>query len=406
VNSKTLQPPAMWSYYNWIRTQVAKDTPWDQLARLVVTATGPTSENGAANFYTLHDDPKKMSEAVSLTFLGMSINCAKCHNHPMEKWTNDQYYGMANLFARVRVKTVPDVQGMVVFATDVGELIQPLTGQPQPPRPLDGKPVAFDWTGDRRTIVADWLVSPKNPYFARSIVNRVWANFLGVGLVENIDDMRETNPPSNDKLMNALADYLVEQKFDLKSLMRLILQSQTYQRSSQPLPGNSADTRFYSHYYPRRLMAEVLLDALSQATAAPTKLGAYPMGWRAIQLPDSNVDSYFLQSFGRPERLLTCECERTKEPSMAQVLHIANGDTLNQKLKAKNNRIDQLVAAKTPDEKIIEDAYLSGLSRLPTDAEKKKILEVLASTPAAEKRAALEDLFWGVLSSKEFLFNR
>jgi hypothetical protein len=153
-------------------------------------------------------------------------------------------------------------------------------------------------------------------------------------------------------------------------------------------------------------MAEVLLDALSEVTASPTKLGGYPMGWRAIQLPDSNVDSYFLQSFGRPERLLTCECERTKEPSMAQVLHIANGDTLNQKLKAKANRIDQLVAAKTPDEKIVDEAYLSGLSRLPTDGEKKKILDVLASTPAAEKRAALEDLFWGVLSSKEFLFNR
>jgi hypothetical protein len=404
VNSKNLKAPEMWSYANWVRTQVARNTPWDQVARSVVTATGSISENGAGAFFALHDDPAEMSETTSLTFLGMSINCAKCHNHPLEKWTNDQYYGMANLFARVRTKSAGG--SLVVFASSSGELIQPLSGKPQPPRPLDGAAVSFDSPTDRRVALADWLVSPKNPYFARSIVNRVWANFLGVGLVENVDDMRETNPPSNEKLMAALANYLVEQKFDLKSLMREILQSQTYQRSSQPLKENATDTRFYSRYYPKRMMAEVLLDALSQVTGSPTKLGPYPMGWRAIQLPDSNVESYFLQSFGRPERLLTCECERTKEPSMAQVLHIANGDTLNMKLRAKDNRIDKLLKAKTSDDGIVEDAYLSGLSRLPGDAEKKQILEVLASTPAEKKREAVEDLYWGVLSSREFLFNR
>ena len=406
VNSKNLAAPAMWSYYEWIRTQVAKDTPWDELARAIVTAKGSTAENGAANFFTLHDDPTEMSETVALTFLGMSINCAKCHNHPIEKWTNDQYYGMANIFARVRTKSVAGQTGLVVFAGSEGDLIQPLTGKPQLPRPLDGAAMPMDSNLDRRQPLADWLVSPKNLYFSRSIVNRVWANYLGKGLVENIDDMRETNPPSNEKLMAALTGYLVEQKFDLKALMREILQSQTYQRSSQPVPGNATDTRFYSRYYPKRLMAEVLLDALSQATGAPTKLGGYPLGWRAMQLPDSNVASYFLQSFGRPERLLTCECERTTEPSMAQVLHIANGDTLNNKLKAKKNRIDKLLAAKTPDDTIVEEAYLAGLCRLPTDAEKKQILDVLSATPTASKREALEDLFWGVLSSKEFLFNR
>jgi hypothetical protein len=394
----------MWSYSNWIRTQVAKDTPWDQFARSVVTATGSISENGAGAFYSLHDDPAEMSEAVSLTFLGMSINCAKCHNHPMEKWTNDQYYGMANMFARVRTKTAGG--SLVVYATNEGDLIQPLSGKPQPPRPLDGTAVPIDWSGDRRTALADWLVSPKNPYFSRSIVNRVWANFMGAGLVENVDDMRETNPPSNEKLMAAVAGYLVEQHFDLKALMREILHSQAYQRSSTPLPGNATDTRYYSRYYPRRMMAEVLLDAMSEVTAAPTKLAPYPMGWRAIQIPDSNVESYFLRSFGRPERLLTCECERTKEPSMAQVLHIANGDTLNQKLKAKDNTIEKLLKAKAPDEKIVEDAYLAALSRMPSDAERKQIVEVLSTTPAEKKREAVEDLFWGVLSSKEFLFNR
>lgn len=406
VNSRNIQPAAMWAYYNWIRTHVAKNTPWDQFARAVVTATGSTTENGGANFFTLHDDPAERSENVATTFLGMSINCAKCHNHPMEKWTNDQYYGMANLFARVRTKTVPGSTGLVVFTAAEGDVLQPLTGKPQPPRPLDGEAVPMDSTADRRVAAADWLVSPRNPYFGRSIVNRVWANYMGTALVEAVDDMRETNPPSNEKLMAALAAYLVEQKFDLKALMRVVLQSQAYQRSSQPLPGNAGDTRFYSRYYPRRLMAEVMLDALSQATAAPTQFANYPLGWRAIQLPDSNVDSYFLRSFGRPERLLSCECERTKEPSMAQVLHIANGDTLNAKLKAANNRIDQLIAANTPDDKIVEEAYVGALSRLPTKEEKKQILAVLADPQGAPKRELLEDLYWGILSSKEFLFNR
>lgn len=404
VSSRSMPAASMWSYHNWVRANVARNTPWDEFARGVVTATGSTAENGAANFFALHDDPPDMSETVSLTFLGMSINCAKCHNHPMEKWTNDQYYGMANLFARVRTKKVGD--SLVVFTGSDGDLIQPLTGKPQPPRPLDGAPVPPGWAGDRREVLADWLVSPKNPYFSRSIVNRVWANFLGVGLVENVDDMRETNPPSNEQLMAALAGYLVEQKFDLKALMRQILQSQTYQRSSRPLPGNAGDTRFYSHFYPRRMMAEALLDALSQTTGAPTQLGGYPLGWRAMQIPDSNVENYFLESFGRPDRNATCECERAKEPSMAQVLHIANGDTLNQKLKAKDNRIDQLLAQNTPDAQIVDEAYLAALSRPPTEAEKTQILAILAATPAENKREALEDLFWGVLSSKEFLFNR
>ena len=229
---------------------------------------------------------------------------------------------------------------------------------------------------------------------------------MGVGLVEAVDDMRETNPPSNEKLMAALADHLVQNKFDLKALMRAILQSQAYQRSSSPLPGNAKDTRFYSRYYPRRLMAEVMLDAFSQVTGAPTQFKDYPAGWRALQLPDSNVESYVLESFGRAERKLTCECARTEEPSMAQVLHIANGDTVNQKLKQAGNRIEKLIAEKTPDEKIVEEAYLSALSRLPSEQEKKGILAMLSGVEAKQRREVIEDLYWSVLSSREFLFNR
>ena len=406
VSSKNLKAPTMWSYYNWVRNQVALNTPWDRFARQVLTARGSTSENGAASFYVLHDDPRLMSETATLTFMGTSINCAKCHNHPMEKWTNDQYYAMASLFSRVRNKNGDGDGEMVVFAASDGELVQPLTGKPQPPRPLEGDAVPAASAADRRGALADWLCSPKNAYFARSIANRVWANYMGVGLVEAVDDMRETNPPSNEKLMAALADYVVQNKYDLKALMRLILQSQTYQRSSAALPGNAKDTRFYSRYYPRRLMAEVMLDAFSQVTGAPTQFKDYPLGWRSLQLPDSNVDSYFLESFGRAERKLTCECERTEEPSMAQVLHIANGDTVNQKLKQAGNRVEKLLAAHTPDEGIVEEAYLAALCRAPTEQEKKAILEMLSGADAKQRREVIEDVYWSILSSKEFLFNR
>lgn len=405
VNSEKLRPAAMWSYYNWIRHNVSANTPWDEFARKLVTARGSTVENGAANFFVLHEDPATMAETTSQAFLGMSINCAKCHNHPMEKWTNDEYYGMANLFARVRAKNGTGDGDRIIFAAASGDLNQPLRGRPQAPRPLDGKAIALESPEDRRVHLTEWLTSPENPYFSRAIVNRVWANFFAVGLVESVDDLRVTNPASNEKLLSAAASHLVARKFDLKALMRVILQSETYQRSSQPLPGNAADTRFYSHYYPRRIMAEALLDAISQATGAPTQFPNYPDGWRALQLPDSNVASYFLKSFGRPDRIKTCECERTEEPSMAQVLHLANGDTINKKLAARGNRIEKWVESKTTPARMIEEIYLSALSRFPTESEATRLAGVFNAAATEEKRAVVEDIFWAVLSSKEFLFS-
>jgi hypothetical protein len=405
VNSQRLSSSAMWSYYHWIRNQVAADTPWDKLARSVVTAKGSNLENGAANFYLLHNDPANLAETASMAFLGMSVACAKCHNHPLEKWTNDQYFGLASLFARVRLKEGDRSDGTIVYAVPEGELVQPRTGKPQPPRPLDAAPIAFDNPGDRREVFADWLVSPDNPYFSRAITNRIWANFFGVGLVEAVDDLRLTNPASNRKLLAAAAKYLVDHGYDTKALMKAILQSETYQRSSAPVAGNENDTRYYSRYYPRRLMAEVLLDGISQATGVPTEFSGYPAGTRAVQLPDANVDSYFLTSFGRAQRNITCECERSEEPSMAQVLHIANGDGVNKKLAEADNRIGKLLADNATDEQVIEDVFLGALSRRPTDAEKKDLLAGLAEAGPDDRRTALEDLYWGVLSTKEFLFN-
>jgi hypothetical protein len=405
VQSKNLKPAAMWSYHRWIRNNIAANTPWDVMVRNIVTAQGSTLENGGANFFVLHEDPRLMAETTSQAFLGMSINCAKCHNHPMEKWTNDEYFGFANLFARVRTKTGAVEGENVVFVADRGDVIQPLRGKPQPPKPLEGKPLPIDDEADRRHVLAEWLTSPKNPYFSRSIVNRVWANFYGVGLVEEVDDLRVTNPASNEELLSAAAKFLAEHKYDLKALMRGILQSETYQRTSRALPENAADTRFYSRYYPRRLMAEVLLDTLSQVTGAPTPFKGYPEGWRAIQLPDSNVDSYFLKSFGRPDREKTCECERTEEPSVTQVLHITNGDTLNKKLTAKANRLEKLLANNSAPDKVVEELYLSALSRYPTETEKEKLVAALEDASDKERRQALEDIYWAVLSSREFLFN-
>ena len=423
LSGQNLRPDAIKSYYQWIHKKVAANTHWDAFVREIVTAQGNTFENGATNFYSLHQSPEEMSENVSQAFLGLSIGCAKCHNHPLEKWTNDQYYSMANLFSRVRAKgwggdSRSGDGKRTVFVVDKGELLQPLTGKPQPPAPLDGQPLEMHSTVDRRLALAEWLTSPDNPYFTRAIVNRVWANFFSVGLVESIDDLRSSNPASNEPLLAALTQYVIEHQYDLKQLIRLILQSETYARSSEPLAENRTETRFYSRYYPRRLMAEVLLDAISQVTDVPTpfnqieypgadrqKTDFYPLGTRALQLYDSAVASYFLQTFGRNERQITCECERTDEPSMVQVLHMSNGDTINQKLRNPEGRVAKWLAANLPNEQLIEQAYLHALSRRPTETERQSLLGLLneATTPA-DRQLATEDLLWSLLTSREFVF--
>jgi hypothetical protein len=426
LNGNLLRPQALKTYYEWIHTRVAQNMPWDQFVREILTATGSSYENGATNFYALHQDAENMTENASQAFLGLSIGCAKCHNHPLEKWTNDQYYAMASLFARVKAKgwggDARNGDGLrTVYVATSGELIQPRTGEPQPPTPLDGEPIPFDSAGDRRATLAEWMTSPENPYFARSITNRVWANYFGVGLVEDIDDMRVSNPASNEELLSAAASHLIEQKFDLKALMKTILQSNAYQRSSEPLPGNAAEKRFYSRYYPRRMMAEVLHDAIVRVTEVPTKFdqiefaGAdfqktdfYPEGTRAIQLYDSAVANYFLQTFGRNQRRITCECERSDEPSMVQVLHISNGTTINDKLKADDGRVARLLklrAAGMSDAALLDEVYVSCLARFPTDAERDNLLAMLPEAGSGDEREVLEDVVWAILSSREFLFN-
>ena len=413
LSGEKLRPQALKSFSAFIRQNVADNTPWDEFVRQIVLSRGSTFDNGAANFYSLHQDPVDMAETTSMAFLGMSIQCARCHDHPLEKWTNNDYYGFASLFARVRGKgwggDFRSGDGhRVIFLDDESEILQPRTGKPQPPKPLDGQPLTLESVEDRRIAVASWLTSPTNPYFSRAIVNRVWANFFGIGLVEKVDDLRLTNPPSNPELLSALAAFLSggDRPYDLKKLMRLILTSQSYQRSSQATKGNEPDERFYSRYYPKRLKAEVLLDIMSQVSGSPTPFKDFPAGTRAMQLPDANIASEFLKTFGRPERILTCECERSDEPSMTQVLHILNGETLLQKLEAKDNRLSKQLEANLPPEQLADELFLAALSRFPTDRERQKMSEILSVASPEERRLSVEDLYWSVLSSKEFLFNR
>jgi len=401
VSTLKLPRSAMWSYYNWIRKSVVENKPWDQFARELITATGTTLQNGATNFYLIHKEPIEITETVSQAFLGVSIGCAKCHNHPMEKWTQSDYYGMANLFSRVSLKTRTDAADVTVVPSAMGEINHLRLGKPMPPRGLNGEALSLDSPKDRRTHFAEWLTSPQNPYFSKAIVNRVWAHFMGRGLVDPVDDLRDTNPPSNPELLIALTDDFVNHRFDIKHLVRTILNSAAYQLSARSNETNAKDDRYYSHYFVRRLPGEVILDAISQVTGVPEEFEGYPRGYRARQLPDSKVTSYFLSSFGRPVRALTCECERQGYSNVTQALHLINGSTLDQKLRSKGNIVDRLLKGKLSKEDAVTKVYELALSRSPTSQ------DFASLSPGIDpaERETLEDLLWAVLTSKEFLFN-
>jgi hypothetical protein len=414
VSTQKLPGPAMWSFYRFVRRSVERNVPWDEFARTVITAKGNTLTNGAANYFVLHRDPIDLTESTSMAFLGLSLTCARCHNHPLEKWTQDQYYGFANLFARVQLKDGGTNGDVIVTAAAAGDIRHPRTGKILPPQPLDAKALPIEARGDRREAVAAWLADLENPYFDRAIINRVWRNFFGRGLIDPEDDLRATNPPSDAALLEWLVSDFRAHKRDVKHLIRTIMTSAAYARSSDPVVGNESDTKFLSHYVVKRLPAEVLLDAISRVTGVPSNFPGYPSGWRSLQLPDSKVENTFLASFGRPERVNTCSCERSAEPSISQALHLANGATLNDKLRNDSGAVAQAAASKQSDAEIIDHLYRTALSRHPTEAELAKLLPILAQATAGltepkavaeARRQAIEDLYWATLTSKEFLFN-
>ncbi len=421
VSSRRLPQPAMWAFYRQVRQSVADNRPWDAFARDILTASGSTLHNGTANYFVLHKDTSHLAEATATTFLGTAIGCAKCHNHPLEKWTQDEYWAFANLFARVGLKAGDRSGEVFVLGRPDGDALHLRRGSAMPPAPLGGTPMPAGSDADRRRYFADWLTAADNPFFAKAVVNRVWRAYMGRGLVEAEDDLRDTNPPSHPELLDALAKDFVAHRYDLKHLTRTILNSAAYQRSSRPLKENAADDRFYSRYLIRRLPAEVILDAYVDVTQEPTpfdkvSLGpsgglaastSYPRGTRATELPDSLLVSRFLETFGRPERAQTCACERTRDSSVTQALHLNNGQTLNDKLRAKGSVVDRWLDGKAPDAVVVDRLFQTALARPPSATEAKRFGDALgeAGRDPVARREALEDLVWAVLTGREFLFN-
>jgi hypothetical protein len=350
-------------------------------------------------------------------FLGLRIACAQCHHHPYEKWSQDDYWGLAAFFGRLGKKQIPvpgapqQTNVQIVYSRPDGTVNNKRTGKPAVIKPLDGAPMDIERGDDPRQRLVDWMADPKNPFFARAVANRYWAHFFGRGIVDPIDDMRVTNPPSNPELLDALAKVLVDNKFSLKALVKTIAKSRTYQLSAIPNDFNKHDKQAFARYYPKRMSAEVLLDAVCQVTDAPSAFGGLPTDRfapkRAIMLPDESFGSYFLDVFGRPQRISACECERVSEANLAQALHLLNSEEVQGKLSRQNGRADALANAKDtrPDADKVRDLFLWAFARKPTDADLKAALDHL-DKHKANKKIAYENILWALINTKEFVFNQ
>jgi hypothetical protein len=416
------------AFHDWIRQKVAADTPYSEFVRSILAANGTEKKNPPTVWYKEIEKPENFVDDVSQVFLGQRLACANCHHHPYEKWSQDDYWGLAAFYGRVGTKNVV-VPGFdpnrgqatlqVIFTKPTGSVQNKRTGKPADIKPLDGAPMTLSTEEDPRQKLVDWMVEPKNPFFAKAVANRYWAHFFSRGIVDPLDDMRVTNPPSNPELLDALAQNLVENKFSLKALIKTICKSRTYQLSSVPNDYNKNDKQAYARYYPKRLQAEVLFDALCQATDSPTRFNGLPTDKnapnRAIMLPDESFASYFLDVNGRPQRISACECERVNEANLAAVLHMLNSDEVQGKIVRVGGRADKLVADadKRPDAEKVEELFLWVLCRKPTAEDTKAALEHIAkqaakntANPALGKKTAYENILWALLNTKEFWFNQ
>ncbi len=451
-------------FHGWLREQVAQNRPWDALTRDVLMATGNTRTDPQIGYYIVTIGEKRQPEesevcdSVAQTFLGTRIGCARCHNHPLERYTQNDFYHFAGFFGRVGLRRQDPLNGSteLVVATSEelqvmqrieelqhqvaeleskseptedeqnqlmgrrGELAQheqrlaelrqqeihvrqPRTGEMLSPQSLDRDVLDIAADIDPREALVDWMVSPENEAFSGAMVNRLWKHYLGVGLVEPVDDLRASNPPTNRALWDYLRQEFVDSGYDLKHVMRLILNSRTYQLGSATTSENADDDRHYSHYYARRLPAEVLLDAVSHCTGVPEPFPGYPLGMRAIQLPDSGVDSYFLSLFGRSERITACACERDPDVTLPQLLHLQNGDWIDAKLRSPQGRVTELLDENSEIDALIEQIFLMTLSRPPMEHEYSVAQAALEG--ASDRHGAAVDLMWSILNSKEFTFN-
>lgn len=398
------QEQAMWSMHNWMKEAFRTNRTFDKVVRELVTAKGSTYSNGPANYFRIFGNTTDLTESTAQLFLGVRLECAKCHHHPFEKYGQDDYYAFSAFFSRVGTKRSEEFglfgNESVVIVKTSGEASNPRTRKRMEPTPLEGEPT--DHPLDRRIALADWLTAKDNTYFARSIVNRYMSYLLGRGLVEPVDDLRSTNPPTNPELMDALAKHFAESGFDLKQLIRVIMTSRLYQLDSQPTEQNVLDQRFYSHYHVKRLPAEPLLDAIDQVTGSPTKFKNLPAGTRATELPDAEYPNYFLNTFAKPRRASVCECERSPDENLVQALHTLNGDTLTTKLADSNGRIARLINEKKSAEAIVQELYHAALCRPPSDAELQTSIEYVKESPTPQE--GYEDILWGLMNSKYFLF--
>jgi hypothetical protein len=398
----------------WLTEQFLQNRPWDQLVTDLLTAKGSIEENPQTLWWASRQNIRPngrgwvrhyelTGEIVAQVFLGQRIQCSKCHNHPAEKYTQDDYYHFAAIFAQVNGEGNADPVPDRFVATDPGEVRQPRTNAVMVAQPLDHADLKLQPGDDRRVKFAEWLTGAGREYFSRNVVNRIWARLFGSGIVDPVDDLRSTNPPRNEALIDALAKDLIARHYDLKYLMGTIMRSRTYQASSAATPGNKVDTQFFSHYPVRRLQAEEMLDAISQVTGVPDKYATYPLGTRAIELSDTELPALSLDTFGRPARTTPCECDRGTAPSMSQALELFNGETLQGKLKNPEGTLALLLKSGKPDAAVIEELFLTALARRPTQKELADTLKVVAGSPSRDE--AMQDVLWALINSKEFMFN-
>ncbi len=406
------------AFHAWIRDSLLANAPYDQIVRELLAATGTVVGNPPVAWYKRVKDPKEQLEDIAQLFLGVRMQCAQCHHHPFEKWSQDDYYGFAAFFTQIgRKPTSARGEDLIFHKRGIATAKNVKTGVMLRPAALGDDVGEISADEDPRLRLADWMSSKGNPFFAKALVNRYWKHFFKRGLIEPEDDIRDTNPPTNPELLAALESHFIQSGFDLKDLIRTITSSNAYQLSSAPNEHNQVDFQNYSRFYPRRLPAEVLLDSIDDLTGASTRFANLPTGTRAIALPDNsyNKSSAFLQVFGRPESQSVCECERVQSSSLAQSLHLINSAEIRSKLATGAGRANRLAAAKTSVEEQIDELYLTAFARLPRDAERKTAIAYVnepvmnASNKPLDARSAkkqnLQDLIWALMNTKEFLFN-
>jgi hypothetical protein len=422
---KSLDKKGVAVFFRWIAAQLAADRPLNEFARDILAAKGSTYANPPANFWRAVRDPTQRSESVAQVFLGIRIGCARCHNHPFDRWTIDDYYGFAAMFARVDYRVLENerkdkldkhefVGEQIVWQNREGEVQNPRTKSAAKPRFL-GAPTPDLSEGDRLGAVADWVAAKDNPFFAKAQVNRIWLHLMGRGLVDPNDDFRATNPPTNPELLEWLAKDFADGGFRLKHTVRTIMTSRTYQLAAATRDTSTmADELHNSHATVMPLKAEQLIDALSQVTGTPVRFRGYPLGIRANQIPappqsgrrfgGEGMGEKFLKTFGKPDRLLTCECERNDDPGLLQAFQLITGELMNSLVKDADNRLGKMLSAGKTDAEMLEEFYLAALCRPPTAAESKKLRAYVGG--ASDRRAAWEDVHWALLNSKEFLLRR